>query len=146
MRNNVFAVAPVSGDAVGWDLLAVCFADAGQLAVLRRMWALLPMGDLEAEQSAGVEVWNLSAVVSLDGVRCCLLSRSVIDPSGTLYLDLLLQNNPGSVVAMINRTCVCDREFEVDVMELQAGGTLTVTGLSGAWAVVDLKLPWEEMA
>lgn len=135
----VVVVTQLNGIPYG-DLLAVRFADAGQVAALLRVAETLlvqEMGHGGGDALAGVLVYALSAAVELAGARCWLVFDVDVEPDEIPDGGAILHPAPAEPNEATGSWA--------DDFELRSNGILYIAGTGDVWAKIDLRSVQEQL-
>lgn len=135
----VIVVTRLNGILYG-DLLAVRFADAGQVEALLCVTESLLRQELEhggGDASAGVLVYALGATVELTGARCWRVFSATVEPDEVPDGGAILHPAPAEPDE-------ADDSW-ADGFELRSNGVLVVTSYGDAWGEIDLHNLWEQL-
>ena len=136
---TVIVVTQLNGILYG-ELLAVRFADAGQVAALLRVAETLlvqEMGHGGGDALAGVLVYALSATVELSGARCWPVFDAAVEPDDIPDGGAILPPAPAEPDEAAGSWA--------DNFELRSDGVLSITGSGDVWAEIDLRSVQEQL-
>lgn len=135
----VIVVTQLNGILYG-ELLAVRFADAGQVAALLRVAEALTLQELEhggGDILGGVLVYALSATVELSGARCWRVFDATVEPDEIPDGGAILHPAPAEPDEAAGSWA--------DGFDLRSDGVLSVTSYGEAWGEIDLHNLWEQL-